>query len=267
MRFFPQLESGSLAQYPVVLRHKARTIVNESIDNWRILFADDRARQHEWDLEFRGLTGRETSRIADLFEQSEGSLYSFCFLDPAGNLLSYSEDMSHAAWAKGAALLLTGGVSDPWGTARATRVVNGGQIVQSTEQTLDVPGSYTYCFSGYFRGSVAGRIRLGWKSGADGLWQESEIGPAWRRIQCTGAISGEGTPTTFGIEVPAGTSLDLAGLQVEGQREASAYQKTAGLGGVYQKARFRDDSLVITCEGIDDYTVKVSIAAPDGLES
>lgn len=267
MRFFPQLESGSLAQYPVVVRHKTRTIVNESIDNWRVLFADDRARQCEWDLELRGLTGRETSRIADLFEESEGSLFNFGFLDPAGNLLSYSEDLSHAAWLKGAGLLLSGGVSDPWGTTRATRMVNGGQIVQSVEQTLAVPGSYTYCFSGYFRGSAAGKVRLGWRSETDSLWQESEFGPAWRRIHSTGGGLGEGSSTTFGIELPAGASIDVVGLQVEGQREPSAYQKTTGSGGVYQRARFKDDSLVITCEGVDDYTVKVSITAPDGLET
>lgn len=267
MLWFPQLESGSLAQYPVVKRHNARTIVNESADNWRILFADALAKQYEWDLEFRGLTQGEASRITSLFEETEGSLNSFCFLDPAGNLLSYSEDLSQSTWLKGATLMLTAGSGDPWGTTRATRIVNGGPITQSLEQTLGVPGSYTYCFSGYFRGSGGGQIRFGWRSGANSVWQQYEIGPVWRRVHCTGAISGGEPSTTFHIEFLPGASVDLVGLQVEGQREPSAYQRTLGLGGVYQNARFDDDSLVVTCEGIEDYTVRVGITAPDGLET
>lgn len=267
MRFFPQLGSGSLAQYPVVKRHKARTVVNESLDGSRLVFSDDQAREIEWDWELRGLSAAEFEEINELFTASEGSLESFFFIDPTGNALRFSEDLTQPPWSGDPGLIIASAVSDPFGTETATRIINGGQISQSIRQTIVAPGRYTYCFSGYFRAVEGGWTRFGWTHDGEAVWRLGEVGLVWKRFHCTGSLSGGPSPLVFQIEVPAGRAVEVSGLQVEGQREPSAYHKTNKMSGVYGKARFLDDVLTVTCEGADDYTVRVRIGAPIGLET
>ena len=72
---------------------------------------------------------------------------TFTFLDPAGNLLLQSENFGAPAWTNGALIQLTAGVSDPFGTTRATRVVNAGIGGGSGRADAGVPGNYPYCLS------------------------------------------------------------------------------------------------------------------------
>ena len=51
---------------------------------------------------------------------------------------------------------------------------------------------------------------------------------------------------TFGIEIGAGHSVDLFGIQAEAQAGASGYKTTLSQGGLYASARFMDDDLAVT---------------------
>ena len=62
----------------------------------------------------------------------------------------------------------------------------------------------------------------------------------------------------FGVELPAGGSADVFGLQVEPQAGASVYKATT-TGGVYEGARFRDDALSITTTGVNCHSATVNI--------
>lgn len=267
MRYFPQLVTGCLAQYPIVKRHKARTIVNEAVDGSRLVFADDRAREIEWNLVYSGLSSAEIEEINELFEASEGTLSTFLFVDPAGNSLRFSEDLSQPAWTLDAGLSLTTGLADPFGGITASKIVNGSQERRTIRQTVFAPGRYQYCFSGYFRASEQARISLGWNNGAESVHEERQVDSAWRRVFCTGSLSGGPAPLVFEIQLPEGRAIEVFGLQVEAQREPSGYHRTTDMGGVYQSARFLEDTLRVTCEGVDDYSVQMRIGALIGLEA
>jgi len=80
----------------------------------------------------------------------------------------------------------------------------------------------------------------------------------WRRIWVVGSGDPAMSVIVFGIELPAGSAIDLFGPQVEPQRAPSAY-KTATTGGVYQGARFRDDELDFTTTDVNQHTVTINI--------
>jgi hypothetical protein len=66
---------------------------------------------------------------------------------------------------------------------------------------------------------------------------------------------------TFGLELPAGGSVNVIGMQVDAQAGPSAYRTTT-VGGVYEGARFGDDTLEIVTTGLHRHacTVKVVYA-------
>src|SRR5712692_6989404 len=127
MLVFPQLVTGAAALYPVLRRSRMRTVVNSLADGRTVVYQDADGSFEEWVLRATGLTGDEKSAIETLFAATRGRLGAFTFLDPAGNLLARSEEFGDPAWTNGAAIDLTAGMSDPFGTTRATRVANAGQ--------------------------------------------------------------------------------------------------------------------------------------------
>jgi hypothetical protein len=87
------------------------------------------------------------------------------------------------------------------------------------------------------------------------------VTPEWKRYQLGGPLGSTAAPTVFKIGVPAGVSVDIAGLQVEAQREASAYRTTFGQSGVYTKTRFAMDSLEFVAYGVDQYSATVRMTS------
>jgi hypothetical protein len=62
----------------------------------------------------------------------------------------------------------------------------------------------------------------------------------------------------FGIELDAGASIDVFGMQLEPQRSPSSYQPSTR-GGVYEDARLKDDRLTIRTTGLNRHSCTVSI--------
>jgi len=115
MLYFPQLVSGAVSQFPCKKTVIQRTLVNILADGSQVKFFDSGASRVEWEIDLESLTNGEWSAMAGLFQATEGQLGTFTFLDPFGNLLSWSEAPGAAAWAKDAGLRLTTGVADPQG--------------------------------------------------------------------------------------------------------------------------------------------------------
>jgi hypothetical protein len=264
MLCFPQLSTGSAAQYPIVRRRRTRSIVNETPGGGRVTFSDSAAESLEWELALSGLTTQEWMVIEDLFEACGGRASDFLFLDPLDNLLGWSEDLEAAAWAAGPMLERVAGRPDPLGATRATRLVNTGQAPQRLSQTLSAPGGFQYCLSVRVRSAVPGVAKLVLATTGGEELRIVETGPEWREVWMTGKLSGpEGGPTgetiTGGVELAPGASVDVFGMQLEAQTGPSAYKKTAGRGGVYPFARFSEDLLWSKTEGIDSHSTVIRI--------
>lgn len=260
MSVYPQLASGALAQYPVQKRTRMRTVVNVLADRTTIKLADPQGEITEWQLEYTGLSDDEVTALQQYFAATEGSLNIFTFLDPTANLLAWSDQLDNAAWSKAPLLTITGGVADPVGGTSAWNLSNSGAGAQSISQTLQSPGGYIYCSSLYGRCPQATTVTL--LRGTDRA--DRSLGAAWNRITFSGQGDSTAQSVEFGIEVPAGGSMDIFGFQVEPQASASVY-KPSTQGGVYQNAYFRDDVLSFTATDVNRHSATINITHANRL--
>jgi len=261
MLCFPQLVTGAGGQFPIKRRAVRRTLVNTCLDGTTVKLADGGASSVEWELGVTGLTAEEWGALASLFAAVEGRRGGFTFLDPADNLLVWSEDLSQAAWVKDAGLELTPGIADPLGTTRATRIANMSATTLTLQQTLAAPGGYQYCLSMWARSAAAGDQWLFRSSGAGLVRKEFRTLSAWSRLVYSAKVQDASETVSFGLEVGAGRTVEVFGLQVEAQPAASMYKKTASRGGVYAETFFQDDVLTLTSEGVGEHSGTVRVRA------
>jgi hypothetical protein len=257
MAVFPQLVTGASAIYPVIRRSQARTVVNSLDDGRAVVYSDPDGGRREWELRASGLTENERADVEALFVAMRGKLETFTFLDPAGNLLARSEEFSDPVWAKGALVALTPGVTDPFGTLRATQVVNTGAAAGSISQVVEGPGSYQYSMSVWARSAGGAGISLR----AGSLSRTVGLDATWKRYSMPVALGVASSSVTFGVELPEAVAVDLFGMQVEAQVGVSDYKKTGARGGVYLQARFRGDELVSRAQGSDVFDAVVGVVA------
>lgn len=261
MLVFPQLATGVSGQFPLVRREVARTVVNSLGGGATVRYSDPSWASTQWQIAAASLTAEEWSAIETLFDATEGRLRNFVFLDPADNLLAWSEDFSNAVWRKDPMLQATAGVADPLGTARATQLINMGQAAQRVSQQLNAPGWYQYCFSVYARSSGGPALTMV----GGGELRTFPVTNTWTRYVLPGRSANTDEMVQFGIELAAGAAVELFGLQVEAQIGASGYKKTVSRSGIYTMARFQDDRLTVTAQGPDDQdTVIRIISANEG---
>jgi hypothetical protein len=260
MRFFPQLASGAAGQYPLRARRSRRAVVNEMEDGRAVKLADDGAGLIEWRLAFDGLSDADAAALEQFFTDSEGRLAGFTYLDPGSNLLAWSEKLDHPAWQPPPLLQITAGISDPLGTARASRLANPAGAPLRISQPVNGPEWFVYAFSVYARSGSGGRLRLV-RTGSASESSQWTLTPQWRRYLLAGKFDGPQESVAFSLEVDAGAAVDVFGAQVEAQPGASGYKKTGSRGGVYPDARFQDDEIEIVAEGVNWNSCSIRIGA------
>lgn len=244
MNWYPQCDSGSIAQFPLSRSRRWRSIVNQIESSELLMLPDTAAGQIEWKLSYQSLTDAEVQNFTNLFTASQGEFLPFGFIDPLANLLGWSEDLSRPDWQAG--LLQThGGVRDPVGTQRAWTVSNSSAGSQSVTQTVGIAGAYVACFSVYVRSNVIGTIALL----RDSLEVTAPVGPSWNRVWVTGAGATGAAQSSFSIVVSAGQTIEVWGLQVEAQPYPSAYKQTLAALGIYEETYFGTDELTVTSSG------------------
>ncbi len=261
MLCFPQLLTGAVSQFPGSKRIVRRTLVNEAADGSRVKLGDMTRGEMEWTLELKALVDSEWDAIETLFEEVEGRLRPFTFLDPFGNLLRWSEDFRAAAWHRTAGLSVMGGGDDPLGGTGAWLVTNGGAAQGRMSQTLAVPGWYRYCVSVYARSASPCAVTLFARTESAAAEREHAVGPVWQRLEQSVILPTRAEAVEFGAAMPPGCTVELFGFQVEPQAGASKYKRTAGRGGVHAAARFAEDELMRTADGRDDNSCKLRIRA------
>lgn len=264
MLVFPQLATGASALYPVKKSSVQRTASNTMADGSVVVFADPAGASKAWELHASGMTLAEWTAIEALFQAASGRWQTFTFLDPAGNLLAQSENLSAGVWANGALIQLTPGVSDPLGTTRATRVTNAGSAAAEVAQALNVPGNFEYCLSVFARTIGSSSVTLTMSTTGGSLSQTFALSAAWSRVALAGNLGQASSQATFAAQLAAGATVDLFGMQVEAQLGPSDYKMTAAQSGVYAKARFGSDQIRVTAQGTDVYDAVIGIVDTEG---
>jgi hypothetical protein len=261
MLYFPQLTTGTATQFPCTKRIVQRTVVNQQADWGTIKLFDPAACSVQWELQLSGLTTPEWNAIDNLFEAVEGQLGTFCFLDPFGNLLSWSEELSAAVWTKDTAIQVTDGAADPFGASSAARVTNTGPTEQSICQAAGVPGWFQCCLSVYARSDTPATVKLFAAAGTNTTSQVLTTGPAWRRLQLSTVPGAQTESVTFGWAIAAGTTVDLFGFQAEPQVGASKYKPTTTQNGIFPNSSFLSDELKMTSNAPGEFSCTVRIGA------
>lgn len=255
MLYFPQLSSGATGQFPVTRQRTLRTVVNESTQGYDVKLADPAAAVTEWNLSFEELTDQELAALEALFQAAEGRLTPFTFLDPAGNLLAWSEQLNQPVWQADPLLTLSPNVADPFGGTAAYQVENPTAAVLQLQQTINAPASLNYCLSVHVRSDQTSQISLvrGTESTSKAVTSE------WTRLISAGQVHSDAESMNFGIALDPGTTVQVFGFQAEAQTSASLYQQTTEIGSVYPAARFRDDTMTIRTVGPGRHSCSVNI--------
>ncbi len=260
MRRLPLLESGATAQFPISKLRRIVTLVNETQGGNEIKLNRPYANRTRWVIEFAGLTEAERRAFMEFFEEQEGRLKTFVFVDPTANLLRYSEDFDRGPWQKGPALEITPVGEGPGGAGAASRLTNAGAAEQRLEQTVTAPAALPYCFSVWARSGGARTFSLVLRTDVEARkWFEA--GTEWKRYAVGVSCGGGGESISAVIEVGAGDWIEVAGVQMECQLAPSGYKRTFGRGGVHEKARFDSDRLEVRANGPDDYALTLTICS------
>ena len=245
MIYFPQLSSGATGQFPITRQRLARTVVNQSCQDYQIKLADPGAPITHWHMSFEEMSDQELAALEALFQAVEGSLTPFTFLDPVDNLLAWSEQQNQPVWQASPLLTLTGGVADPMGGMAAYQVSNPTAATLTLQQSINGPASLDYCLSLYARSDQSTRMWLVRGSETDAR----AISSRWTRLISAGQLQDTADSISFGIALDPGATVDVFGIQAEAQTTASLYKQTTETGGVYPNARFQTDTLTITTVG------------------
>ena len=259
MLYYPQLNTGTVCQYPLSRRNLRRTIVNSLADGSTLQIGDDGAAGVRWTLGYVDLSDLELGAIKGLFDATSGSWHTFTFLDPTANLLTWSEDLLKAGWERDPFLMLTGAVPDPLGGTNGMQITNSGQVSQTLQQTLDGPSWFQYCLSIWIRSEETTTITLYATTGTEEIANAYIVGRYWKRLEHVFQMTSQQSGLSIGVRLNAGQRVELFGFQVEAQPAAGGYKQTQDRAGVYQNARFDQDILGSQATGINIHSCAVRI--------
>ena len=255
-RYFPQLISGSMSQFPVRKRTLRRTIVNRSIGERGVKMADPEAATHHWSLSYSGLTDEEIEKLQALFFACEGKLRDFVWVDPLGNLLRWTEDLSKPVWQ--GSLLTTGDIEDPDGSTRAWRITNAAQAGQDLGQSVDAPGWFHYSFGLWVRSESTDAIELRITTGDGAVGAIRPVSSTWERVSVSAQIIGSSEEVRCSMQIPAASAIEIYGPQFNAQRDISGYRKNTSTPGIFT-ARFDQDEFEYVSNGPNDHSTQIAV--------
>jgi hypothetical protein len=259
--YFPQLAVGSVAQYPVSRQWTKPAVINVLPGGSTVLMASVTPARVSWKLGYTGLSDSEWGALQTLFTAVQGRYGNFTFVDPADNLLSWSEDFTAAAWTADPLLQIVAAISDPLGGTAAAQLTNAAQAPQQLTQSLAGPGWGQYCFSLYLRADSPSTVNLIRATASATSRQAVPVGSSWARVLTSGSLGGQDDGVHFGIELPAGASVLVFGPQVEAQPSAGPYKSKSQRSGVYTESRFDQDTLTQTADAVGQYSTTIQVTS------
>ncbi len=256
---FPQLMSGSLAQYPIQKTRVMRTVKNVMPDGNMYLFPDRSASHLVWHLEYVELSQVEVEQLQSLFAMCAGPFRAFTFLDPTDNLLQWSVDLTNSVWTISPHIQVTPGIPDAFGGTAGFLLVNNGQTAAGIAQTVAAPANYEYCFSSYVCSNYSADLAMT-RSGASATSSvRQSVTPSWTRVVSAGRLNDAGAGFTVELSLDPGQQALICGLQLEAQPAPSRYRATRQQGGIYASAHWGVDQLPIVATYPGQFATAFSI--------
>ncbi len=256
MLLYPQLASGALAQFPLRRIYSWTHVTNLQEDGSRYLESATENASLTWQLRYDHLTAAEAETLTAFFELTRGRLQTFTLLDPVGNLLLWSEDLSKPFWERSPALTVSE-LDSEWGPSFILGSAGSGTL----QQALPCPASALLCFSMYARADQPSGLGLSVWDVSGRTEKTFPVDGNWRRIFVTQAGTGASLGKTVEVSLSAGSQVQIAQISVNAQPAPGAYVATAHVGGVYPTARMDQDTLSVTASGPNDFSCAVQLTA------
>jgi hypothetical protein len=138
--------------------------------------------------------------------------------------------------------------------------LTGGGSAGFLRQTLNIPAAFHYSASVWAR-TTSAEVKLQ-VSDTGGLFAETSFDGSnvWKRYSVSSHLSSLSELTEYSIVVPAATSVDIHGPQLEAQPSPSFYKRTLKQAGVYANARFDMDVLADRATGVDQHSGVIRIS-------
>ena len=257
--FFPQLNSGSVAQYPILKTRSFRTVRNLLRDGRLVSFPDYGSAKHNWELVFSALSNSEMTALKALFDASAGRYLPFTFLDPTDNLFGWSCDLTQSVWTRSSLIRAEAGFPDPVGGQAAFRLTNVGQAFEQVSQTISAPSNYFYTVSCYVRSLAADSLTFFRNGSSASDRVVMPVGTEWQRSQTSGCLNDPGLGLTAGFSLAPGQSVYLFGPQLEAQSSCSPYKSTGDRSGAYPDCFWASDSIEVSSDGPDSYSTVIKL--------
>jgi hypothetical protein len=254
---FPLVAGTVSAQLPIQRTWKpAQAVLMTPGGDWhlRTLPTGEHA---EWRLKFTGLTTAEAQTLQQFHRDVRGAFHSFRFCDPLSNLLAWSEDPTQAPWARTGALSITLVPGPNAGTRQTAQVLNLSAAEVLLQQAVGCSPNFAYSMSVMARSNSQSTIGI--LIGAQR--RTVTLGGQWQEYQFTAAPGGASDQVVFAIAIPMGGEVELGGVHAEFGACSPEYRRSEGRQGLFTKARFKDDLLVVCSEESGSISVEATVVA------
>jgi hypothetical protein len=213
------------------------------------------------------ITDAELVALRDFFEDRNGRLEEFIFLDPSGNLVKYSEDFANVDWTK-TNLSLGALTTDPYNGSLAypiTATTSDGFMSAPVLPAGDASG-FVLTASAWVKPQSPGQtLEIGFTDGGGSVlgsrtWQITTVG-RWYRIHYTHTLASAAAVRMKlgGFSTWNATTIHVFGVQVVALPAEGGYVKSPACYGYRPKCRFDMDEFKWRKTGPDENTVSFSI--------
>lgn len=249
MLLFPQLLSGATAQFPLEKWYNYFPISNAQEDGSRYQADGQSGVEIGWTLTFGCLTSSESILLSAFFGSTFGRLLSFVFLDPEGNLIAWSEDLSQPVWAKSPLFTVSASIDAGF----TTQFIGSDSSAVSVSQIVQCPAAALLCFSFFAKTEQSASVTL---TIAD-ISQTFEIGRFWKQYSITRSGSGDSDTVSIGLSLNG--QAFFSRLTVSSQPAPANYTVTRERSGAFPNVRFDQDSLVVTALDNECFSCEVRL--------
>lgn len=276
MNYYPQLLNGMIAQKPYTPGKEYKTVSNDLPSGYRYSYAwrgagltgQPSGPLGRWEIPYSTLTDAEAATLESFFVSMQGRYGQFTFLDPAGNLVQNSENLSDISWtAYNAVSVSASGVADPFGGTGAQTLTSSGTNSMLATSILPAGGAsgFVLCVSAWVRPQAAqtlyiGMVDSGFSTLSGGIsW--TLAANAWKRISAriTLATSSSVSMLIGGLASWSGTSIDIFGSQCVANSGPGGYASTPGNYGYHTNCQFDIDTLTLEYNGYNKTAARVVI--------
>ena len=258
MAIFPPLNADGLyVQRPYGITQAFLTNTETQASGRRYASAQRTEPLRRYSLSYAQLTDAEAGTLEAFFDQMKGRYGQFVWLDPAGNLVRYSEDFGHASWVK-QAVTAGAAVADPFGGTRATALSFGGLGILKTDLEAAGLAGYMLCASAWLKATGAGQsCDIGITDGGSYYSRTFAVPEAWTRVWFARKITGSGT-VTWAIQCSGG-ELHICSPQMAPTPGPGAYTRSPAMYGYRPKCSFGTDMLSVRVLGPNERAAAFTI--------